>query len=1001
MSKIFLGDIADESARLLEKYLKKYMPDADIDPLKPSGIKGKMKNKAGRPDVVLVILDERLYDMCKGVAGNILSLPKVHKYDTHEGFKKFLESKFGVLDSVQEPSPEPVKVPEPEPVPIKEPEPIPIKEQETVEIKEVEPIKKETPTPVIEHKKDTVAEELQASLEKLEVDDDFGSLTVSDAEDTSNDKDKDDIIRKLNDDIIAKDMMIRNLEAQVEEKSGSRDVSHFVARIKALEEELDNTKKELSSAQNASFADLGKVTRAEQILDTVDSLKEELKQEKEKCLLLEASKSSLTTEILSKKSELQKVTEELETSSKGNKELTSKVSELEETISSLQSDYDLKVSELEDLTSKNKDLDEKVIALTSQVAEIGVLNDKVDSLSSENKNLQTQVSDLSKVKIDLENLRIDYDRVSSEKDSLSQRVNDLQSKLNDAIINSDNLTLSNEKLERDINSLTSDNESLSSQLNEISSKLSSKDDEIEELLSKVSDNEGVSSQLSISNERVKELEDEVDNLKLQLKQFEDTKASLSDKISEVETLQQEVDNLKLQLKQFEDTKASLSDKISEVEELQNQLRDKTELERVLSQRNDEISSIKSELADKVKQLNSLTEERKSQSSVVEEKDSELASKISEVSRLTEEVKDLSSRLDGLQSEKDNLDSDNKKLKNEIEALRKNATDSQEIIQNSSELEKEMTECKRTIARLQSENTSLKDDLEKSRGTTNKDVEISKLRSEISDYKEKLRVMKDNNSEQSDEVSHLREKCAGLEVSIVEKENQLKENESSNFSRMGNIALPKTVFNLSLDVPDKLTDMYVFASGSSESNLVTYQVLRRLCSSINKQVLILDLVTDSYIDREFGVDKIQSPIEFLQCKRPINDFVSRAKVGNTFVSSTAVNYLNSLFLLTVDWNTVLPSLVGKTDIVIINIGCLNDVVSKVLFNAFASVMQSHIIIKASPINLRTALLTLSGISSAKKSKISCVNFENSSKDMYQKLAQKFNTQILKDSDVLKL
>ena len=576
MSKIFLGDIADESARLLEKYLKKYMPDADIEPLKPSGIKGKMKNKAGRPDVVLVILDERLYDMCKGVAGNILSLPKVHKYDTHEGFKKFLESKFGVLDSVQEPSPEPVKVPEPEPTPVKEPEP--------------EPVKEETPTPVIEHKEDTVAKELQASLETLEVDDDFGSLTVSDVEDTSNDEDKDDIIIKLNDDIYAKDMMIRNLMAQIEEKSGNRDVSHLIARIKALEEELDNTKKELSSAQNASFADLGKVTRAEQILDTVDSLKEELKQEKEKCLLLEASKSSLTTEILSKKSELQKVTEELETSSKGNKELTSKVFELEDSISSLQSDYDLKVSELEDLISKNKDLDEKVIALTSQVAEIGVLNDKVDSLSSENKNLQTQVSDLSKVKIDLENLRVDYDRVSSEKDSLSQRVNDLQSKLNDAITNSDNLTLSNEKLERDINSLTSDNESLSSQLNEISSKLSSKDDEIEELLSKVSDNEGVSSQLSISNERVKELEDEVDNLRLQLKQFDDTKASLSDKISEVETLQQEVSSLNMQLKQFEDTKASLSDKISEVEELQNQLRDKTELERVLSQRNDEISS---------------------------------------------------------------------------------------------------------------------------------------------------------------------------------------------------------------------------------------------------------------------------------------------------------------------------------------------------------------------------------------------------------------------------
>ena len=83
--------------------------------------------------------------------------------------------------------------------------------------------------------------------------------------------------------------------------------------------------------------------------------------------------------------------------------------------------------------------------------------------------------------------------------------------------------------------------------------------------------------------------------------------------------------------------------------------------------------------------------------------------------------------------------------------------------------------------------------------------------------------------------------------------------------MGSIASPKTVFNLSLDVPKELPNMYVIASGSSESNLVTYQTLKRFCSSIDKSVLILDLVTDSYIDREFGVEKILSPIEFYKVK----------------------------------------------------------------------------------------------------------------------------------------
>mgnify|MGYP004682862971 CR=1 FL=1 len=65
--KVFVGNISPEGEHILTTYLNVFMPDAVIEPLKPAGIKGKMKNHATRQDVALVILDESLYQSCVGV----------------------------------------------------------------------------------------------------------------------------------------------------------------------------------------------------------------------------------------------------------------------------------------------------------------------------------------------------------------------------------------------------------------------------------------------------------------------------------------------------------------------------------------------------------------------------------------------------------------------------------------------------------------------------------------------------------------------------------------------------------------------------------------------------------------------------------------------------------------------------------------------------------------------------------------------------------------------
>lgn len=925
MSKVFIGNVSADAERLISKYLNKFMPDAVIEPLKAAGIKAKIKNHAKRPEVVLVIIDETFYNMCKGVADDVLSLPKVHKYVSDSGLQDFLVEKFGVLDDIPA-----------------------VERVEKVEDKKVN----EVTSDIIE--------------------DDFEneSLTVSDNEDTSNNIDRDSIIRGLNDEIIIRDTMIRNLEAQIEEKSDSDSVSHFVERIKTLEKSLEESENKLSKIQTDSYADLGKITRAEQIISTVDTLKEELRIEKSKCNNLESNKSELEIRVQEQKQEIDKLrlsVVELGDKVKDLNELTNKFDKQSESLVSLQSDLDSRTSELTQIKERCTFLDAEVFDLNGKLSEIGVLNEKIELLESENKKLVDSNSDLASLKLELENLRVDYDKILSDKSELELKLTSTKSELDESLATNTTLVVDKDKLDRDIKTLQSDNVSISNQLTEITDKLKVKDDEIEILRTNLSDSSMQESKLE-------------------------------DATKEIEALNEEVSSLTMKLKLFEDTKSSLSDKVAEIDSLKEQLLEKSILEEELTSKTSELIALQQELSEKTAELDSLRNERNSQSSDIDDKNRELVSK-------QETITKLESSISSLTAEVDELTISNKKLGNEVDILRVKADESVTLKQSSSESEKELLDFKRKVARLQAENESLKDDLESSRGTTNKDVEISKLNSEISDYKEKLRLATDVEAEKSksseEEIQQLRERCANLEVSLIEKEDELKISSNNIFNRMSTIASPKTMFSLSLSVPKELPNMCVVASGSSESNLITYQTLRRFCSSTNKSVLIIDLVTDSYIDREFGVEKILSPIEFLQGSKSISEFITPTRIKNTRVSSTAFSYLNSLYLLNVDWQERLTELAGIADIVIINVGCLNEVVSKVLFNAFSEVMNSHILIKASPINLRTALLTLTGMSSAKKSKISCVGFENSSKAMYQRLAQKFDTQILKDSDVLKL
>lgn len=320
-----------------------------------------------------------------------------------------------------------------------------------------------------------------------------------------------------------------------------------------------------------------------------------------------------------------------------------------------------------------------------------------------------------------------------------------------------------------------------------------------------------------------------------------------------------------------------------------------------------------------------------------------------------------------------------------------------------QLEDKLLEEKRKVTKLSSELEVLKKS-NNSSITTELREEISKLKSENEKYK-KEGVSSDEVKSLKKELEKSELEISNLKSDLTEQVELINELNDSVFLKMAYIASPKLACDISLDVSLDLTKSRSFciASGSLESNLLTYQMIKKTVkANPNTRFLVVDLVTDSCIDRELGVQKINSPINWLNGSSDFKEFLAPTKYNNVKCLSTGFAFLNDLYLLQVDWQKRISEIQGFGDVVIFNIGCLNNTVTKVLYNTFSSIMRTNVVVKATPINLRTLILSMTGLKKSDNTLVCCVGFDEAlSKPMYQKLTQKYKATILKETDILKL
>lgn len=950
--KVFVGNISPEGENLLTTYLNVFMPDAIIEPLKPAGIKGKMKNHAVRQDVALVIIDESLYQACVGVLDDVLALPKVHKYVDDDGLNQFLISKFGRLDGVD--TSQSATVP-----------PDVLMGQETGEEDTYIP----PSTDIFEKSSSTTVPPDQivagaSSILNTVEEDEFENLSVADT--SSNETESSDaIINELKDKLASSEMMVRNLTLQLEDKDNDakEDISAFVSRIKELETQLEDAKRQVqaSGSDETDYVSLGKIAKAEQVIKQFDDLKSKLRKANEDKSQLEYDKTSLSGQI--------------ELLNKQIDEYKNKVAEIEV----LRSDIEAKDKEISELNTSLGEKEEAytgvVTASESYKAEIEVLQTQITADKEQLADLDTTKSELSKKQLEVDNLKADLETKVSEISSLNDKITTLtaevkakteviatkEKEINEAL---DLGSASDEKiseLQTTINSLTEEKNSLSTAIAERDEKISAYETEIEGYKESIS-------MLEEDSEKLAHKDAEIAMLQADIEAHNSTISSLNETIErlngEIVNKDSEINKLTADIELSKDSSDVSTKALDKTIEEKNTLEDKlvkTETERL-------------ELQTQVEQLNSKIEEL---NGVVSSKDTELRTVSNDKDKLENEIESLQKEL---------LDA-----KADDEVLNKTQADLLEERRKSAKLTSELEVLKKTddsgkTSELRLEIARLKNELEKAKTTSVDTSELDSVKAELETYKER---------------------CATLEMDMGDKNEQIKSLEESVFYQMENCALPKVTFNASIKAPTSVPENFILvAGGSAESNNSLYSLLRRTCvADSTKRIVVVDLVTDSTLDREFGCKQINSPISWLNGADSIKNYVASTRYPNVRVISTSLAYFNDLYLLWIDWQRIIQDLTAiPADYVIINIGCLGNTVTKVLFNTLCTCMKSFVITKATPVNLRTVYLALRGFANVEGNKnvsVECVDYTANSANLYKRLTAKFQARILNDSDILKL
>lgn len=684
---------------------------------------------------------------------------------------------------------------------------------------------------------------------------------------------------------------------------------------------------------------------------------------------------------------------------------------------------DAEVQELKDKIAENEVL---IRNLTRQL-EDGSNDDDIKALTTRIRELEEELENASRLSQDtvsgsndeIESLKSQLDVVTTESSKKDYRVSELESQV---LLLQQNIEASrNDTAELSVNAeriseLTTALEEEQARVASLQATLDAKAVELTEAVQRSIVLEEQVSSLSSTNTEVVELKAKVEELMQASDKAVELGVLLEEKTSALDTANQRIVELTESLSKTETDLIELLDSDKKLKELEQEKADFDErLSRMKERLNDSnlrVAELESQLSG-IENSSDELERLRSSELDLSTKVADLEKQLSDVDGYKSRITELTEKLGVLESSTEL--SETKELFNtaseELEALRSeyNTLKSDSTVkldELQGIIDANVETISRLTADLDAERKSLsqvKAELSVAKTTADDTEKVAELRTEVSKLKSELALV--NANADVSELKDLKERYTTLEMDFAELDNEVTELKSGVFGRMSELALPRAMLDIDFlrlgSLPSSFT---CFAGGSNESNLELYDVIERsVAKKRGNRVIILDLTTDSYIDSKFAIQKASSPIGWLSGSEPVTKFIANTKYAHVKVITVALAYLNELSLLTVDWNARLRDLLAlNADHIVVNLGCFNTV-SKLLFSAFSSSMKGHVVLKATPINLRSLLLNLSGLKlNTQNVFVTCTGFDSkSAHDLYKKLTSKYNAQILTGSNTLEL
>lgn len=439
MSKVFAGGVSQDGLALIRSYLSKYMPDAEIEELPVVGIKGKVRNQGKRPDVALIILDSSLYQQCVGVADDVLSLPKVHKYEDDDSLKQFLIEKFGV--SVESS----VSV-----------------ETNTSDVDDSSLREELQKLMVVVQSKDATITNLRNRIRELSLDNEdlntyidkisylekqLETVSVGAKGGKSDGKDSNLALANL-------EMRNKNLQTELDalkydyhklkeehSKCGSLDTEKMEIEMNSLKTKITSLEEDLSESESVKNAleeqlktlEEAKVELAKKcaLLENTEGLSSELQakldESKLSLSILTSENDELRGELSSLKEELRTTKDALASSENVVKTLTDELSKVSETsASSAQMSVELTKAQ-DNIASLTESLNLAKVEVESKQNEVNSLSEKINNLENEISSKDAQISELS---LSVSNTMAELDSLKAKDfDGLTEKYERVKEKL--------------------------------------------------------------------------------------------------------------------------------------------------------------------------------------------------------------------------------------------------------------------------------------------------------------------------------------------------------------------------------------------------------------------------------------------------------------------------------------------------------------------------------------------------------------------------------------------